>query len=71
MLWLKGEPRGPKGDAEMGPTQRHGGTAQERRNTWQEGDHAGESEPRDLRGKGYKIERDLLIWDHSGYEHFF
>ena len=38
---------GPKGDAETGPTQTHGGTAQEGRNTWQEGDNTGESEPQD------------------------
>jgi len=30
-LRLKEEPRGPKGDAEMGPTQTHGGTTQEGR----------------------------------------
>ena len=35
----------------MGPTQTHGGTAQEGRNTWQEGDHAGEGEPRDCERK--------------------
>jgi len=23
-----------------------------------------------VRGRGYKIERNSLIWDHSGYEHF-
>ncbi len=47
MLRLKREPRGPKGDTEMEPTQAHGRTAQEEKNTWQEGNQAGGGEPRD------------------------
>ena len=52
----------------MGLTQTHGGT------THEEGTHGKKGITQEkvslgiVRGKGYKIKRNPLIWDHSGYE---
>ena len=55
----------------MGPSQTHGGMAQEGRTQGKRGIMQEEVSLGIVRGKGYKIERSSLILDHSGYEHLW
>ena len=59
---MKGEPRGPKGDAEMEPTQTHGETAQEGRTRGKRRSTQEEMNLGIVRGRGYKIERTPPFW---------
>ena len=52
-------------NAEMGPTQTHGGTAQEGRTHGKRGITQEEVSLGIVRGGGYKIKRSPLILDHS------